>query len=146
MESRLQTMTLRLYLFTWEDIIQSSFALFRLSYFQSDIKWQFVGFHASKCLHFERLPPAPRSVRQRNHSRAPHGTWRSSLYCTTHKSSIINQLYGAMCFLRSWQSFNWWNIFLFLWAMNNYVFIRAPPLVFFSLGKIDPVQILTAIF
>jgi hypothetical protein len=52
-------MTLRMYVFAREEHFQSCYTLFRLWYFQSDLKWQFVGFHASKCLYFERLPACP---------------------------------------------------------------------------------------
>ena len=67
-------MTLHMYVFAREKNFQSCYSLFRLAYFQSEIKWKFVGFHASKYLYFERLPACPQRVsRQRNHTRASHG-------------------------------------------------------------------------
>ena len=73
-------MTLSMYVFGREEHFQSYYTLFRLGYFQSDLKWQFVGFHASKCLYFERLPAYPSECQDSETSLVRHIVFVISLH------------------------------------------------------------------
>jgi hypothetical protein len=73
-------MTFPMYLFVREEHSQSCYTLFRLGYFQSDIKWQFVGFLASKCLHFERFPAYPGEYQDSETTLVHHVMFVTSLH------------------------------------------------------------------